>query len=163
MLATRLTTPVRELVLAGKKVLLIANTDDALVDPERKLPLSDRHNFPTAELKARAGTPWDGSWMGAFGWRRTDGAWSQLPPGAMFDEHWIGLVPHHVLTGFLAPAWGGLVDSGMAVGWLHKAAAFTKRSFLGRGWINISTFELTSPEALANPIAPHLLAALAKF
>ncbi len=163
VLATRLTTPVRELVLAGKKVLLIANKDDALVDPARKLPLSDRHNFPTAELKARDGTPWDGRWMGAFGWRRTDGPWNHLPPGAMFDEHWIGLVPNHVLTGFLAPAWGGLVNSGMVVGWLHKAAGFAKRSFLGKGWINIATFDLTSPEALANPIAPHLLAALAKF
>ena len=35
-LATRLTTPVRESLLAGRKVLLIANTPDALIDPERR-------------------------------------------------------------------------------------------------------------------------------
>ena len=76
VLATRLTTPVRERLIAGTKALLIANSPDALVDPERHLPLSDRHNFPKMELKPRQGTPWDGQWMGAFAWRRIDGPWA---------------------------------------------------------------------------------------
>ena len=162
VLATRLTTPVREHLLAGRKALLIANADDALVDPERHLPLSDSHNFPTMDLRRREGTPWDGRWMGAFSWRRTEGPWSRLPNGPMLDEHWIGLLPRHVLTGFRSTAFGGLVDAGVAVAWLHKAAAFTKRSFLGRSWINVSTFDLTSDEALRNPLAAHLLDALAR-
>ena len=162
MLATRLTTPVRERLIAGQKALLIANSPDALVDPERDLPLSDRHNFPTMELKPRQGTPWDGQWMGAFAWRRMDGPWAGLPNGPMLDEHWAGLLPDYVLTGFLSTAFGGLVDSGVAVAWLHKAAAFAKRSFLGRAWITVSTFEMTSPEAQKNPLAPHLLKALAE-
>ena len=70
VVATRLTTPVREMLLAGRKVLLIANSVDALVDPKRELPLADRHNFPSMLLRAREGTPWDGQWMGAFSWRR---------------------------------------------------------------------------------------------
>jgi hypothetical protein len=44
---------------------------------------------------------------------------------------------------------------------LHKAAAFTKRSFLGRGWITVSTFEMRSKAAAENPLAAHLLRALA--
>jgi hypothetical protein len=36
-LATRLTAPVRELLLEGRKVLLIANEIDSLVDPDRAL------------------------------------------------------------------------------------------------------------------------------
>ena len=56
----------------------------------------------------------------------------------------------------LSTAFGGLIDSGVAVAWLHKAAAFAKRSFLGRAWITVSTFEMTSPEAQENPLAPHL-------
>jgi hypothetical protein len=162
LLATRLTTPVREALLAGRKIVLIANSADALTDPKRKLPLNDRHNFPMMLLRERAGTPWDGQWMGAFTWRRTEGSWSGLPGGPMLDEHWSGLLPNHVLTGFPSTAFGGLVDSGVAVGWLHHAAAFVKRSFLGEGWLTVSTFDLTSPQAQDNPLAPHLLKALAE-
>lgn len=161
LLATRLTTPVREALLAGRPVVLVANEDDALIDPERSLPLNDRHNFPQMLLKRRDGTPWDGQWMGAFAWRRNDGAWARLPSGPMLDEHWTGLLPNHVLTGFPSTAFNGLVDSGVAVGWLHLAAAFTKRSFLGRAWMIATTFDLTSHKAAANPLAPHLLAAIA--
>ncbi len=162
LLATRLTTPVREALLAGHKVLLIANSSDALIDPERKLPLNDRHNFPSMLLRERAGTPWDGQWMGAFTWRRMEGPWSGLPGGPMLDEHWSGLLPDHVLTGVPSTAFGGLVDAGVAVGWLHHAAAFVKRSFLGKGWLTVSTFDLTSPQAHENPLAAHLLRALAE-
>ena len=115
------------------------------------------------ELKRREGTPWDGQWMGAFAWRRTDGPWAALPDGPMLDEHWAGLLPEYVLTGFLSTAFGGLVDAGVAVAWLHKAAAFAKRKLpRARAWLTVSTFELTSPEARKNPLAPHLLAALAE-
>ena len=55
MLATRLTTPVREALLAGRKVLLIANSADALIDPQRNLPRNDRHNFPSMLLRERGG------------------------------------------------------------------------------------------------------------
>jgi Glycosyl hydrolases family 2/Glycosyl hydrolases family 2, sugar binding domain len=160
LLATRLTTPVRAALVAGSKVALIANSADALVDPERKLPLNDRHNFPSMLLRERAGTPWDGQWMGAFAWRRTDGPWSGLPGGPMLNEHWTGLLPDHVLTGFPSTAFGGLVDSGIAAGWLHHAAALTKRSFLGKAWLTVSTFNLTSAEGGRNPLAAHLLKAL---
>jgi hypothetical protein len=162
LIATRLTTAIREALLAGRKVLLIANSSDALIDPERKLPLNDRHNFPSMLLRERAGTPWDGQWMGAFTWRRMEGPWSGLPGGPMLDEHWSGLLPNHVLTGFPSTAFGGLVDAGVAVGWLHHAAAFVKRSFLGKGWLTVSTFDLTSPQAQENPLAPHLIKALAE-
>ncbi len=162
VLATRLTTALRASLLAGRKALLIANSADALIDPRRKLPLNDRHNFPSMLIRERAGTPWDGQWMGAFAWRRTNGPWSGLPGGPMLDEHWSGLLPDHVLTGFPSTAFGGLVDSGVAVGWLHHAAAFSKRSFLGKAWLTVSTFNLTSTEAVQNPLAPHLLKALAE-
>jgi Glycosyl hydrolases family 2/Glycosyl hydrolases family 2, sugar binding domain len=160
--ATRLTTPVREALLAGRKVLLIANTAEALIDPQRNLPLVDQHNFPSMLLKSREGTPRDGQWMGAFSWRRTDGPWAGLPNGPMLDEHWTGLLPNYVLTGFPSTAFAGLVDAGMAVGWLHLAAAFTKRSFLGKAWMTVSTFDLTSAKAAENPLAAHLLLAIAQ-
>jgi Glycosyl hydrolases family 2/Glycosyl hydrolases family 2, sugar binding domain len=162
LIAARLTTPVREALIAGGKVVLIANSTDALIGPERKLPLNDRHNFPSMLLRERAGTPWDGQWMGAFTWRRMEGPWSGLPGGPMLDEHWSGLLPNHVLTGFPSTAFGGLVDAGVAVGWLHHAAAFVKRSFLGKGWLTVSTFDLASPQAQANPLAPYLMKALAE-
>ncbi len=100
--------------------------------------------------------------MGAFSWRRTDGPWARLPNGPMLDEHWTGLMPNYVLTGFPSTAFAGLVDSAMAVGWLHLAAAFTKRSFHGKGWITVSTFDFTSQRAAENPLAPHLLRSIAE-
>ena len=160
LLATRLTTPVREALLDGRKVVLLANSDDALTDPERNLPQGDRHNFPQMLLRRRDGSPWDGQWMGSFTWRRVDGPWSALPNGPMLDEHWIGLTPNHVLTGFPSTAFQGLVDAGVAVGWLHLAAAFQKKTFLGEAWITVSTFDLTSKAATQNPLAPHLLRAI---
>ena len=162
VLATRLTTPVREHLLAGRKVLLVANSTEALVDPVRKLPYPDLVNFPKMEVRERERSYWDGRWMGAFSWRRLDGPWAGLPNGPMLDEHWQGLVPNHVLTGFRSAAFGGLVDAGMAVAWLHKAAAFSKRSFLGKGWMTVTTFDLTSAAAGHNPLAAHLLLALAR-
>jgi glycosyl hydrolase family 2 len=162
VLATRLTTPVRASLIAGRKVVLIANSADALIDPQRKLPLNDRHNFPSMLLRERAGTPWDGQWMGAFAWRRTDGPWSGLPGGPMLSEHWTGLLPNYVLTGFPSTAFGGLIDSGIAAGWLHHAAALAKRSFFGKAWLTVSTFNLTSAEGGKNPLAAHLLKALAE-
>jgi hypothetical protein len=162
LVAARLTTPIHEELIDGRKVLLIANSADALIDPDRNLPLNDRHNFPSMLLRERAGTPWDGQWMGAFTWRRIDGPWSGLPGGPMLDEHWSRLLPNHVLTGFPSTAFGGLVNAGVAVGWLHHAAAFVKRSFLGNGWLTVSTFDLTSSQVHDNPLAPHLLKVLAE-
>ena len=162
LLATRLTTPVREALLAGRKVLLIANDLRALTDPKRSLPQRDLVNFPKMEIRPREGTYWDGRWMGAFSWRRTDGPWAALPNGPMLDEHWQGLHPRYVLTGFRSTAFAGLVDAGVVVAWVHKAAAFSKRSFLGKGWLTVTTFDLGSAAAQANPLAPHVLAALAR-
>ena len=162
LLATQLTTPLRQQLIAGRKVLLVANAIDALTDPARNLPAIDGANFPKMQLREREGTPWDGRWMGAFSWRRTDGPWAELPNGPMLDEHWQGLIPKYVLAGFRSTAFGGLVDAGITVAWLHKAAALTKRTFLGRGWMTVSTFDFTSAEARANPLAPHLLKALAE-
>jgi Beta-galactosidase/beta-glucuronidase len=161
LLATRLTSAVRQALLDGRKVLLLANDQDALTDPDRKLPVRDLVNFPKMEIRQREGTFWDGRWMGAFCWRRTDGPWAQLPNGPMLDEHWEGLHPRFVLTGFRSTAFSGLVDAGVVVAWIHKAAAFTKRSFLGKGWLTVSTFDFTDPRSRTNPLAPHVLAALA--
>ena len=161
LLTTRLTASVRERLLAGRHVLLVANSDDALLDPARPSHSSDRHNFPRMELRKRDGTVWDGRWMGGFGWRRTDGPWSALPGGSMFDEHWAGVLPRYVLTAFLSTAYSGLVDAGIVVAWLHFAAAFVKHTRLGPGRLTVTTFALSGPEAAKNPLANHVLAAVA--
>ena len=76
LVATRLTTPVRERLIAGNKALMIANSPDALIDPERDLPLSDRHNFPKVELNAVREHRGTGN-----GWGRSHGgAWMARGP-----------------------------------------------------------------------------------
>lgn len=160
LLATQLTAAIRRELIVGTNVLLVANHSDALKESERDLPV-DLANFPRMKLVERDGTPWDGRWMGAFSWRRTDGLWARLPGGPMLDEHLAGLLPRFVLTGFPATAFGGLIDAGMVVAWMHKAAAFSKRSLLGRGWMTVTTFDFLSDDGRRNPLAPYLLAALA--
>jgi Glycosyl hydrolases family 2, sugar binding domain/Glycosyl hydrolases family 2 len=160
LLATRLSAPVREMLLAGREVVLIANSEHALADPARPAPRSDRHNFPRMDIRKRDGTPWDGRWMGAFAWRRIDGAWSAIPGGPLLDEHWCGLTPNFVLTGFLSTAYAGLVDAGVVVGWLHASAAYTKRTRLGPGRLTVTSFEFRAPEAASHPLAPLVLAAV---
>ena len=75
----------------------------------------------------------------------------------MLDEHWTRPLAEHVLTGFLSTAFGGLVDAGVAVAWLHNAAAFTKRTLLGNGRLTTTTFELRS-DAAAKESAERALA-----
>jgi len=140
--------------------VLVANSEQALTDPG-KTPINDRHNFPRMNLRKREGTAWDGRWMGGFAWRRTDARWASLPGGPLLDEHWLGLTPHFVLTDFLSTAFTGLVDAGIAVAWVHACAAFVKRTRLGPGRLTVTTFEFSDAAALANPLAPYLLAALA--
>jgi hypothetical protein len=159
LLASRLSARVREMLLAGREVVLIANSEHALVDPEQPPHRSDRHNFPRMQIRKREGTPWDGRWMGAFAWRRTDDAWSALPGGPLLDEHWCGLTPNFVLTGFLSTAYTGLIDAGVVVGWLQASAAFTKSTRLGPGQLTVTSFEFRSPGAAAHPLAPLVLAA----
>lgn len=53
--------------------------------------------------------------MDAFGSRHTHGPWAYLPNGPMPDEHWDGLHPRYVLTGFRSTAFSGLVDAGVVV------------------------------------------------
>ena len=79
----------------------------------------------------------------------------------MLDEHWAGLTPHHVLTGFLSTSSAGLVDAGVVVAWLHKAAAFVKRTRLGPGILTVTTFDFLAPASRDNPLAPYLMAAIA--
>ena len=160
LLATRLSPSVRERLLAGDDVVLVANSEQALTDPG-KTPINDRHNFPRMNLRKREGTAWDGRWMGGFAWRRTDARWACLPGGPLLDEHWLGLTPNFVLTDFLSTAFTGLVDAGIAVAWVHACAAFVKRTRLGPGQLTVTTFELSDAAAIANPIAPYLLAAIA--
>jgi hypothetical protein len=157
LFATRLTAPVREHLLSGRNVVLVANSEQALTDPGRH-PISDRHNFPRMAIRKREGTSWDGRWMGGFAWRRTDERWALLPGGPMLDEHWLGLTPDYVLTSFFSTAYSGLVDAGIVVAWLHASAAFVKRTRLGPGQLTVTTFDFGG--GTANPLAPHLLAAI---
>ena len=59
-------------------------------------------------------------------------------------------------------AFRGNLEAGAPRGARSCPHSFTKRSFLGKGWITVSTFDFTSQRAAENPLAPHLLRSIAE-
>jgi len=161
LVATQMSALLKGHLLAGGNAVLVANGMDALAEGGVTKPQSNSTTrFPGGELVERAGSVWEGNWFGCFAWRRTDGAWSKIPGQAMLDEFWADFAPKYILSGVRGTEFGGLVDAGATVGWVHNPVAIVRRYPFGEGELCISTFDLSTPAALDNPIAPYLMNAL---
>lgn len=129
-------------------------------DGEPGLPAPRDRLLPNMSLVARHGTMWRGDWIAGFSWLRRDGAFAALPGGPMIDATFDRVVPHHVLTGFRPWEFGGPVQAGLVVGWVHKPAALIASRPVGRGNVMISTFRLFQDAPGTDPVAATLLEAL---
>jgi len=116
--------------------------------------------LPNMGLVARHGTLWRGDWIAGFSWIRRDGPFADLPGGPLLDISFDRVVPHHVLTGFRTWEFGGPVQSGLVVGWVHKPAAFIATRAVGLGRATVSTFRLFNDPPQQDPVAATLLSAL---
>ena len=119
-----------------------------------------KSQLPNITLTARHGTMWRGDWIASFSWIRRDGAFAAIPGGPMFDLSFDRVVPTHVLGGFEPWEYGGPVQAGLVVGWVHKAAATIATRRVGRGGLVASTFRLLSDEPGDDPVAAALFDAL---
>ena len=119
-----------------------------------------KSQLPNITLTARHGTLWRGDWIASFSWIRRDGAFAALPGGPMFDLSFDRVVPTHVLGGFEPWEYGGPVQAGLVVGWVHKAAATIASRRVGRGGLVASTFRLLSDRPGDDPAAAALFDAL---
>ena len=121
-----------------------------------------KSQLPNITLTARHGTMWRGDWIASFSWIRRDGAFATIPGGPMFDLSFDRVVPTHVLGGFEPWEYGGPVQAGLVVGWVHKAAAVIASRRVGRGGLVASTFRLLSDAPGEDPVASALFDALVR-
>lgn len=136
--------PCREFLLRGGRVLLLAESDDAL-----------QTYLPGIEIQGRAGTPLQGDWASTFGWHRFE----SIPTAGVVNFAFAGLTPDHFIHGFSPRDLALDVFAGLFAGWLHKPVPTIARKRLGRGLLLISTFRLAR-NLESNPLARHLLAEL---
>lgn len=137
----------RDFLLGGGRVLLLAETDDAL-----------RTRIPGVGLVAREGSPWQGDWASSFGWHRFE----SLPTGNVVNFAFADLTPNHVLHGFAPRDFALDVFAGLFVGWVQRPVPTIARRHVGRGALLISTFRLAKNIG-SNPLAGYLFAELMKL
>jgi hypothetical protein len=137
----------REFLLRGGRVLLLAETDDAL-----------QTYIPGIAIESRSGTPWQGDWASSFGWHCFD----SLPTNHTVNFAFADLTPAHVIHGFSPRNFALEVYAGLFVGWLHKPIPTIARKRVGRGELLVSTFRLAK-NLETNPLAKHLFCELMKL
>ena len=119
-----------------------------------------KSQLPNITLTARHGTMWRGDWIASFSWIRRDGPFASLPGGPLLDLSFDRVVPNHVLGGFEPWEYGGPVQAGLVVGWVHKAAATIATRRVGSGGLTATTFRLLSDPPGSDSVASALFDAL---
>ncbi len=137
----------REFLLQGGRVLLLAETDDAL-----------QTYIPGIGIESRSGTPWQGDWASSFGWHRFE----SLPTDHAVNFAFVDLTPEHVIHGFSPRNFALDVYAGLFVGWLHKPVPTIARKRVGRGELLISTYRLAK-NLETNALAKFLFCELMKL
>ena len=140
-----LTDEYRSALLAGKRVLWLAEQSDSL-----------QTNLPGLKLAARQGSPWQGDWASSISWIHRDGMFRALPGSGLVDFMFQDLTPEVVLVGFSPREFWQEVQAGLCVGWLHKPVALIGERVLGRGRVLACTLSL-SDRLESNPLAAYLL------
>ena len=141
---TVLDDSLREFVLRGGRVLLLAEDEDAL-----------QMHIPGLKIVEREDTAWQGDWASTFGWHRFD----KLPTSSVVNFAFAGLTPEHIISNFSARDFAFHVYAGLFVGWLHKPVPTIARRQAGQGEVLVSTFRL-SRNLNINPLAMYLFAEL---
>lgn len=158
LLATKYTPDLEEKLRHGQRVLLIANDELALQD--KPWNMNDIVRYPSCNIKNRKGSAWTGSWIGMFTWRSQSGKWANIPGDIFLDDAFEDLHPKQVIGGMPINDFHGMIDSGAVLGWAHHPVAFVRHVILGKGWMTVTTFDLTSQTTHRNPAAPFLLRAV---
>ncbi len=141
---TVLDDTLREFILHGGRVLLLAEDEDAL-----------QMHIPGLDIETREDTVWQGDWASSFGWHRFD----KLPTGGTVNFAFAGLTPEYVICNFSPRDFAFNVYAGLFVGWLHKPVPTIARRRAGQGEVLVSTFRL-SKNLKTNPLAMYLFAEL---
>jgi hypothetical protein len=141
---TQLDDTFRTFILRGGRVLLLAESEDAI-----------QMHIPHVDIEEREDTAWQGDWASSFGWHRFE----KIPTAGTVNFAFAGLTPEHIIGGFSPRDFAFNVYAGLFVGWLHKPVPTIARRHIGEGDVLISTFRL-SRNLGGNPLAMYLFAEL---
>ncbi len=131
MVARRYDAELHRQVLAGARVVLLAEDADALTN-------APEHALSGVRIVERHGTAWQGSWASSFGWMA-----GQWPGDGILDDSFAGVMPERVITGIPQRMFPNDVQSGLFVGWIHRPVGLIATVRPGRGTLVLSTFRLT--------------------
>ena len=134
----------REHLMAGGKVLWLAETDEA-----QQVHWGGHH---PVHIGPRKNTAWSGDWASNFNWLNQDVMFKDIPTGGRVDFAFADLTPDHVIHGMHPFHFANDVHAGMFLGWVHKAVALVAERRVGRGTLLTSTFRLREQLA-THPIA----------
>ena len=140
-----LTDDLRNYLLGGGRVLLLAETKKAL-----------KAYIQGLGLKARKNTPLEGNWASGLSWINQDVIFKDLPTNGLVDFMFVDLTPDVVLQGLKPHDYARHVHAGLTVGWLHKTVALAAERTVGRGLLLASTFKLSRNMA-TNPVAAAMV------
>jgi hypothetical protein len=116
--------------------------------------------FPGIMVAGREKTPWAGDWASTFSWLKRTGPYTRLPGGPMVDQSFDAVIPKSILAGFKEWEFPRLVQAGIVVGWVHKAAVLVGERRYGKGRVILNTFHLPDELIGCDPTATALLEAL---
>lgn len=148
VVTTVLTDAVRARLLAGSRVVWLAEAAGSL-----------QTFLPGLQIADRTGTPWQGDWASTIHWIHRQPHFADLPGDGLVGFVYEDLTPETVLTGFPYRVYAKQVLAGMAVGWLHRPAATILHERYGHGHLTASTFRLRE-HVQENPVAAYLLSQL---
>ena len=117
-------------------------------------------HWQNVKVRRRAGTVWSGDWASSFGWLHRPCAFSRIPGGPLLDETFDRVLPRYVISGCNLLDFQARVHGGLAVGWIHKPAAFIVEHSYGKGRFVVSTFRVFRDEPGTDPTATVLLDSL---
>jgi hypothetical protein len=150
VVTNRMTDELRQYILDGGRVLYLAESS-----------ASAESFVPGLRLVDRPGSAWQGDWASSVGWVYRDRLFRDLPGEGLVDFAFAGLTPEAVVAGVPPRLFATQVQAGMAVGWLHKAAATIVDRPVGHGRLLVSTFRL-SENIESNPLAAYLVAEMVR-
>ena len=144
-LVTTLTDELRQFLLAGGRVLWLAEnntTQQTFLGP--------------INVQPRQGTIWQGDWVNTFSWLYPNQAFQTFPENGLLDFNYADLTPDNVIVGLGQDAFAHQVCAGMTVGWIHRTVALAAKIRVGKGELFISTFRL-SQNISSHPVASGMV------
>jgi hypothetical protein len=140
-----MTDPLRRYMLAGGKIIWLANSSEAKQTYLGSLGIAQRH-----------GRSWQGDWASSMSWIKQGPMFKAIPTGGLVDFAFADLTPDYVIVGLRPSDFASEVHAGLFVGWLHHVVALIAEQTFDQGVLLACTFRLQE-HLSTNPVAQIML------